>query len=156
MIGSKSLLSEVELVQIADEVFKILGLKILIKINNRKVLAGISELIGQSKQMMKITIAIDKIEKIGLEKVNQELLEAGIPKASIEKLQPILTFEGTSKEKLELLKNLLSTSEVGMEGVKELETVLDYLSPFELNSEVQIDLSLARGLNYYLWRWSIR
>ncbi len=149
VIGSKSLLSEIELVQIADEVFKKLGLKILIKINNRKVLAGISELMGQSEQMMKITIAIDKIEKIGLEKVNQELLEAGIPKGSIEKLQPILTFEGTSIEKLELLSGLLSSSEIGMQGVNELEAVLDYLSPFELESEIQIDLSLARGLNYY-------
>ncbi|MDX2444588.1 MAG: histidine--tRNA ligase, partial [Bacteroidales bacterium] len=149
VIGSKSLLSEIELVQIADEVFKKLRLKILIKINNRKVLAGISELMGQSEQMMKITIAIDKIEKIGLEKVNQELLEAGIPKGSIEKLQPILTFEGTSIEKLELLSGLLSSSEIGMQGVNELEAVLDYLSPFELESEIQIDLSLARGLNYY-------
>ncbi len=149
VIGSKSLLSEIELVQIADEVFKKLGLKILIKINNRKVLAGISELMGQSEQMMKITIAIDKIEKIGLEKVNQELLEAGIPKGSIEKLQPILTFEGTSIEKLELLSGILSSSEIGMQGVNELEAVLDYLSPFELESEIQIDLSLARGLNYY-------
>jgi len=149
VIGSKSLLSEIELVQIADEVFNKLGLKVLIKINNRKVLAGISELIGQSEQMMKITIAIDKIEKIGLEKVNQELLEAGIPKGSIEKLRPILTFEGTSIEKLELLAGLLSSSEIGIQGVNELESVLDYLSAFELESEIQVDLSLARGLNYY-------
>ena len=149
VIGSESLLSEVELVQIANEVFKNLGLNILIKINNRKVLAGISEVIGQAEKMMKITIAIDKIEKIGLEKVNEELIEAGIPEASVEKLQPILSFAGTSIEKLELLKRILSSSEIGIQGVNELESVMEYLEPFNLTSEVQIDLSLARGLNYY-------
>ena len=149
VIGSKSLLSEVELIQIADEVFKKLGLNILVKINNRKVLAGIAEVIGQAQQMMKITIAIDKIDKIGLDKVNKELLEAGIPQESIDKLQPILTFAGSSVEKLELLKDVLASSEIGMQGIRELEAVMDYLSLFELSSEVQIDLSLARGLNYY-------
>jgi len=149
VIGSESLLSEVELVQIANEVFKKLGLNILIKINNRKILAGISEVIGQADKMLKITIAIDKIEKIGIEKVNEELIEAGIPEASVEKLQPILSFKGTSIEKQELLKSILSSSEIGMQGVNELESVLEYLEPFNLTSEVQIDLSLARGLNYY-------
>ena len=149
VIGSRSLLSEIELIQIADEVFKKLGLNTLVKINNRKVLAGIAEVIGQAKQMMKITIAIDKIEKIGLDKVSQELLEAGIPRGAIDKLQPILTLTGTSIEKMELLKDVLSASGIGMQGIRELESVMDYLSLFELSSEVQIDLSLARGLNYY-------
>ena len=149
VIGSKSLLSEVELIQITDEVFSILGINVKIKINNRKVLAGVAEMMGQADQMMKITIAIDKIDKIGLEKVNEELISSGIPQEAVDKLQPILTFSGVRNEKLVLLRSLLSNSEIGMQGVDEMEMVFDYLSGFDLKSEVEVDLSLARGLNYY-------
>ncbi|MCD6596839.1 MAG: histidine--tRNA ligase [Bacteroidales bacterium] len=149
VIGSKSLLSEVELIQITDEVFSILGINVKIKINNRKVLAGVAEMMGQADQMMKITIAIDKIDKIGIEKVNEELISSGIPPDAVDKLQPVLTFSGLRNEKLVLLRGLLSDSEIGMQGVCELEMVFDYLSGFDLKSEVEIDLSLARGLNYY-------
>ncbi len=149
VIGSKSLLSELELIQITDEVFSIFGINVKIKINNRKVLAGVAEMMGQADHMMKITIAIDKIDKIGIEKVNEELINSGIPKDAVDKLQPILTFSGVRNEKLTLLKNLLINSEVGMQGIAELEQVFDYLSDLELRAEVEIDLSLARGLNYY-------
>ncbi len=149
VIGSKSLLSEVELIQITDEVFSILGIDIKIKINNRKVLAGVAEMMGEAGQMMKITIAIDKIDKMGLEKVNEELLQSGIPQKAVDKLQPILMFSGGREEKLALLKNLLAGSEIGMKGVAELEQVFSYLSGLNIHSEVEIDLSLARGLNYY-------
>ncbi len=149
IIGSKSLLSEVELIKIADEVFNRLGIKVIIKINNRKILAGIAEIMGQAEQMMKITIAIDKIEKIGLDGVKHELLEIGIPQSSIDKLLPILTFTGDFEEKMFLLRDNLSSSKIGLQGVYELETVREYLSFFELSTAVQLDLSLARGLNYY-------
>ncbi len=149
VIGSKSLLSELELIQITDEVFSIFGINVKIKINNRKVLAGVAEMMGQADHMMKITIAIDKIDKIGIEKVNEELINFGIPKDAVDKLQPILTFSGVRNEKLTLLKSLLINSEVGMQGIAELEQVFDYLSGLELRAEVEIDLSLARGLNYY-------
>ena len=149
VIGSKSLLSELELIQITDEVFSIFGINVKIKINNRKVLAGVAEMMGQADHMMKITIAIDKIDKIGIDKVNEELINSGIPKDAVDKLQPILTFSGVRNEKLTLLKNLLINSEVGMQGIAELEQVFDYLSGLELRAEVEIDLSLARGLNYY-------
>ncbi len=149
VIGSKSLLSELELIQITDEVFSIFGINVKIKINNRKVLAGVAEMMGQADHMMKITIAIDKIDKIGIEKVNEELINSGIPRDAVDKLQPILTFSGVRNEKLTLLKSLLINSEVGMQGIAELEQVFDYLSGLELRAEVEIDLSLARGLNYY-------
>ena len=149
VIGSKSLLSEVELIQITDEVFSILGINVKIKINNRKVLAGVAEMMGQADQMMKITIAIDKIDKIGIDKVNEELLSSGIPLDAVAKLQPILSFSGERDEKLSLLKALVADSEIGMQGVAELEQVFDYISGMELRAEVEIDLSLARGLNYY-------
>jgi histidyl-tRNA synthetase len=149
VIGSKSLLSEVELIQITDEVFAILGIDIKIKINNRKVLAGVAEMMGEAGQMMKITIAIDKIDKIGIDKVNEELLQAGISKEAVGKLQPILVFSGEKQEKIALLKKLLAESEIGMAGVAELEQVFSYLSGLDIQSEVEIDLSLARGLNYY-------
>lgn len=149
VIGSRSLLSEVELIQITDEVFSILGIEIKIKINNRKVLAGVAEMMGEARQMMKITIAIDKIDKIGIDSVNEELLQSGIPQEAVDKLQPILTFSGKKDEKLTLLKTLLAGSEIGMQGVAELEQVFTYMTALDIQSEVEIDLSLARGLNYY-------
>ncbi len=149
VIGSDSLLNEAELVQIIDDIFTRLGIKTVTRINNRKVLAGIAEMIGYSDKITDITVAIDKMEKIGLEKVNEELLEKGIPVPAIKKLKPILQLQGTMEEKIGILKGVLAGSDTGMTGLAELETLFGYVRCLRLNSNTELDLTLARGLNYY-------
>jgi len=149
VIGSNSLLNEVELVQIIGNVFGKLGLNTITKINNRKILSGIAEIIGQKDKIIDITVAIDKLDKIGLEAVNKELSEKGLPETAIEQLQPIINLSGTNTQKLDQLSNVLSASEVGMKGIDEMRTIFAYLSAIELETEVELDLTLARGLNYY-------
>lgn len=149
VVGSNSLLNEVELIQIIDEGFKRLGVRTVIKINNRKILSGIAEIIGQPDKITDITVAIDKLDKIGLEKVNEELLERGVMQSSISKLQPLFELSGNNEEKLEKLKTWISLSETGLKGIEELQTVFNYLKAVEVSTEVELDLTLARGLNYY-------
>jgi len=149
VIGSDSLLNEVELIQIVDEVFNRLNLKVVIKMNNRKILSGIAEVIGQPDKIVDITVAIDKLDKIGIEKVNQELLEKGLPQTAIDQLQPILHLSGTHVEKLEQIRKVLTKSEIGLRGIDEMETVFTWLAPLGIKTEVELDLTLARGLNYY-------
>ena len=149
VIGSNSMLNEVELIQIIDEVFCRLQLNVVVKLNNRKVLAGIAELIGEVDRIVDITVAIDKLDKIGLENVNRELVEKGISAKAIETIQPIILLQGTNAEKLEKLRELLADSEVGMKGVEELQIVFNYLNKLDVASEVELDLTLARGLSYY-------
>jgi len=149
VVGSESLLNEVELMQIIDTVFSRFGIRVCIKINNRKILSGIAEVIGQADKIVDITVAIDKLDKIGLDNVNAELAEDGIPAEAIEKLQPIILLKGSNKEKLQTIKDILKDSEIGVKGVEECEYILDTLSQLNLNNEVELDLTLARGLNYY-------
>jgi len=149
VVGSNSLLNEFELLQIIDDVFKLLNINTLIKLNNRKILSGIAEIIEQSDKIVDITVAIDKLDKIGLENVNKELIEKGIPEDAIKKIQPIILLSGSNAQKLEKLKEVLANSEIGLKGVEELETVFNYLKSVEINTEVELDLTLARGLNYY-------
>ena len=151
VIGSNSLLNEVELIMLIDTVFTKLNMKVCIKINNRKILSGIAEVIGCEDKITDITVAIDKLDKIGLEKVNEELLSKQIPAASVEKLQPILLLEGTNTEKLSRLKDILKSSETGLKGVAETETILNYIAQEGISplAAVELDLTLARGLNYY-------
>ena len=149
VIGSNSLMNEVELIQITDEVFKKLNLNILIKINNRKILSGIAEIIGEADKIVDITVAIDKLEKIGIDKVNVELSKKGISDEAIELLQPIINIEGTNSEKLGKLKEVLANSDVGLLGITEIEEVINTVDTLELSTEIELDLTLARGLNYY-------
>lgn len=149
VIGSNSLLNEAELVQIIDDVFTRLNIRSVVKINNRKVLAGIAEIIGQSDRIIDITVAIDKMEKIGLEKVTQELIDKGIPSGAVSKLTPILLLEGNTKQKLARLSDILAASETGSRGLKELEALFGYIDGFQLQTDAELDLTLARGLNYY-------
>ncbi len=149
VVGSDGLFNEVELIQIVDEVFQKLNIRVVIKLNNRKVLAGIAEIIGEADRMVDITIAIDKLEKIGLEKVNQELSERGLSAQAILKLQPILALAGNNQEKLAALSEILKESEMGMKGIEELSYVLNMVSCLNLITHVELDLTLARGLNYY-------
>jgi histidyl-tRNA synthetase len=149
VIGSNSLLNEAELLQIADDVFSRLKIDTVIKINNRKILAGVAEIIGEKERITDITIAIDKLEKIGLEKVNHELAEKGVSAEAVQKLQPILALKGDTASKLKQLKMVLSTSEKGRQGISEMRTLFEYLDNFDLKSETELDLTLARGLNYY-------
>ena len=149
VVGSESLLNEVELMQIIDTVFSRFGIRVCIKINNRKILSGIAEVIGQADKIVDITVAIDKLDKIGLDNVNAELAEDGIPAEAIEKLQPIILLKGNNSEKLQTIKNILKDSEIGVKGVEECEYILNTLSLLNLNNEVELDLTLARGLNYY-------
>ena len=149
VIGSNSLLNEFEMIQIIDEVFESLGLKVVIKLNNRKVLAGCAEVIGVPDQMMDITVAIDKLEKIGLDKVMAELEQKGLSPDAITKLEPLLKMEGSTAEKLLFLEGFLEGSEAGMAGLEEVRTLLAYVEADPVSSEVELDLTLARGLNYY-------
>jgi histidyl-tRNA synthetase len=149
VIGSNSLLNETELVQIIDDVFGRLKINTVVKINNRKILAGIAEIIGENGRITDITVAIDKLEKIGIEKVNLELSEKGVSGEAILKLRPILALEGTPAEKINQLENILSASEIGMKGVEEIKTLFGYIEKIDLQTEVELDLTLARGLNYY-------
>ena len=149
VVGSNSLLNEVELVQMIDRVFGKFGVRVSIKINNRKILTGIAEIIGEADRIVDITVAIDKLDKIGLENVNAELASKGIPQEAIDKLQPIILLSGSNEEKLETLKTVLATSEAGLKGVEESEFILKTVSALGVKSEVELDLTLARGLNYY-------
>ena len=149
VVGSDSLLNEVELMQIVDTVFSKFGVRVCIKINNRKILTGIAEMIGQADKIVDITVAIDKLDKIGIENVNAELAEDGIPADSIEKLQPIINLTGTNSEKLQTMREVLKDSETGLKGIEETEFILNTLANLGLQNEVELDLTLARGLNYY-------
>ena len=149
IVGSDSLLNEVELMQIIDTVFTRFGVRVQIKINNRKILTGIAEVIGAADKIVDITVAIDKLDKIGLDNVNQELREDGLSDEQIEKLQPIISLEGTNDEKLNTIAEVLATSETGLKGVEETRFILDTLKTLGLKNEIQLDLTLARGLNYY-------
>lgn len=149
VIGSNSLLNELELVQIIDDVFQRLQINTVVKINNRKILSGIAEAIGEAERMVDITVAIDKLDKIGLEKVNAEMLEKGISQSAINKLQPILQLEGNTTEKLEQIETVIGSTGVGAKGIAEMRTLFGYLGNFDLKTEVELDLTLARGLNYY-------
>ena len=150
VVGSDSLLNEVELIQIIDEVFKRFGVRVAIKMNNRKILAGIAEVIGAPELLVDITVAIDKLDKIGLDNVNAELREKGLNEEQIQKLQPIIKLEGKNEEKLSTIKQVLASSEIGVKGVEELEWILGKVNQFAtLTAQLDIDLTLARGLNYY-------
>ena len=149
VVGSDSLLNEVELMQIVDEVFSRFGIRVCIKINNRKILTGIAEIIGAADKIVDITVAIDKLDKIGLDNVNKELLEGGLSEAQVEKLQPIINLQGTNAEKLATMRAVLAESEVGLKGVDEIDFVLTALQGSDLRNEIELDLTLARGLNYY-------
>ena len=149
VVGSDSLLSEAELIQIIDEGFKRLGIRALIKLNNRKILSGIAEIIGQPDKIIDITVAIDKLDKIGLEKVKEELRTRELTEESIIKLQPVFDLSGTNQDKLDKLKLWIASSEIGLKGIEELQTVFDYLKVVDIGTEVELDLTLARGLNYY-------
>lgn len=149
IVGSDSLLNEVELMQIIDTVFTKFGIRVQIKINNRKILSGITEVIGEQEKIVQITTAIDKLDKIGLEAVNAELEKEGLSKASIEKLQPIIQLSGSNDDKLNTIAEVLANSETGLKGVEEIRYILDVLKQIELKNEIQLDLTLARGLNYY-------
>jgi histidyl-tRNA synthetase len=149
VIGSKSLINELELVQIVDEVFGKFGINVCIKINNRKVLQGLAEVIGFPDKLIDITVAIDKIDKIGLDAVKAELLERGIDEKGIATIEPVLLLQGTTAEKLSTMREILASSEAGIKGVDELEELFGYINAAGISQEVEIDLSLARGLNYY-------
>ena len=149
VVGSNSLLNEVELVQMIDTVFQKFGIRVSIKINNRKILTGIAEIIGEADKIVDITVAIDKLDKIGLDNVNAELASKGIPQEAIDKLQPIILLSGSNEEKLATLKNVLAASETGLKGVEESEFILKTIAGLGIKSEVELDLTLARGLNYY-------
>lgn len=149
VVGSDSLLNEVELLQMIDMVFDRLGINVIVKLNNRKILAGIAELLGLPDRIVDITVAIDKVDKIGMDGVEAELLEKGIDSASIERLKPILAISGTIDERIERLQELLSTSEIGLKGVEELRFIVDKTRVLGLNAELELDVALARGLNYY-------
>jgi len=149
IVGSDSLLNEIELMQIVDTVFTQFGIKVQIKINNRKILAGIAEIIGEPDKIVDITVAIDKLDKIGLDHVNAELKANGISDEAIEKLQPIISLEGSNEAKLNVIAGVLQGSETGLKGIEEIKFILDTLQSTGLNNEIQLDLTLARGLNYY-------
>ncbi len=149
VVGSDSLLNEVELMQIVDTVFSRFGVRVCIKINNRKILSGIAEVIGEADKIVDITVAIDKLEKIGLDNVNEELRKDGISEEAINKLQPIISLSGTNDEKLNVIRDVLKDSETGLKGVKETQFILDTLKATGLDNKIELELTLARGLNYY-------
>ncbi len=149
VVGSDSLINEVELMQIVDTVFTRFGVRVCIKINNRKILSGIAETIGEADKIVDITVAIDKLDKIGLDNVNEELRNDGISEEAIAKLQPIISLSGTNDEKLNVIAEVLKDSEIGLKGVEETRFILDTLKSCGLNNEIELDLTLARGLNYY-------
>ena len=149
VVGSDSLLNEVELMQIVDTVFTKFGIRVAIMINNRKILAGIAEVIGEADKIVDITVAIDKLDKIGIDNVNEELRNDGLPEEAVQKLQPIIRLEGSNDEKLSVIADFLKTSETGLKGVEETRFILDTLKTASLKNEVDLNLTLARGLNYY-------
>jgi histidyl-tRNA synthetase len=149
VIGSNSLLNEVELIQIVDEVYRRLNISVTLKINNRKILSGIAETIGETDRIVDITVAIDKLDKIGLEKVNAELAEKGVSTPAIDKLQPILALSGNNEEKLAQIEQVIAGSAIGKKGIGEMRSIFNYLNSLGLLLPVELDLTLARGLNYY-------
>ena len=149
VVGSDSLINEVELIQIMDEVFHRFGIRVCIKMNNRKILSGIAEIIGEADKIVDITVAIDKLDKIGLDNVNEELRSKGLPEEAIERLQPIIMLQGSNQEKIATLKEVLSASETGLKAVAELDFILERISHTPIRAELELDLTLARGLNYY-------
>lgn len=149
VVGSESLINELELIQIVSEVFKALNINVLLKLNNRKILYGIAESMGYVDKMVDITVAIDKLDKIGLDAVKAELQERGIDSEAITLLEPILTLRGSNEEKLRKISSIISSSEVGMKGVAEVTTILQYVGDLQVDIDLELDLSLARGLNYY-------
>lgn len=149
VVGSDSLLNELELIQIVNEVYRRLKINVVIKINNRKILSGIAEIIGEAEKITDITVAIDKLDKIGLEKVNEEIASKGISQDAIDKLQPILKLSGTNSEKLNQLKTVLAISETGLKGIDEMETIFGLCETMQIKTRLELDLTLARGLNYY-------
>lgn len=149
VVGSDSLLNEVELMQIVDTVFTKFGIRVCIKLNNRKILTGIAEMIGAADKIVDITVAIDKLDKIGLDNVNAELAANGISEEAIAMLQPIINLSGSNADKMKVMREVLADSEIGLKGVEECEFVLNTLSTLGLNNELELDLTLARGLNYY-------
>ena len=149
VIGSRSLINEVELIEIAERVFGKLGINVTLKMNNRKILYGIAEAIGHADKMMDITVAIDKLEKIGIDNVRAELSERGLEQEAIDRLQPILELSGSNSEKLNKLRDVISCSETGLKGIAEMEEIFGYVEALGLNLPIELDLSLARGLNYY-------
>lgn len=149
VIGNNALLNEVEIVQLIDNIFTDLNVNVVVKLNNRKILSGIAEIIGQADKIIDITIAMDKLDKIGLENVNKELFEKGLPQTAIDQLHPIILLSGNNVDKLALLKTALADSEIGLKGVAEMKEIMDYLQLFDLKNDVELDLTLARGLNYY-------
>ena len=149
VVGSDSLMNEVELIQIMDEVFRRFGIRVCIKMNNRKTLSGIAEVIGEADKIVDITVAIDKLDKIGLEQVNEELRSRGLSDEAIARLQPIILLTGTNREKLAVLKEELAQSEIAQKGIAEMEFILDRIEQVPMNAELELDLTLARGLNYY-------
>ena len=149
VIGSRSLLNEVELIEIVERVFRKLGIRVVLKMNNRKILYGIAEAIGHADKMMDITVAIDKLEKIGLDNVKAELAERGLEQEAIDKLQPILELSGSNSDKLEKLSNVIGVSETGVKGIEEMREIFSYVEQLGIALPIELDLSLARGLNYY-------
>lgn len=149
VVGSDSLINEVELIQIMDEVFRRFGIRVCIKMNNRKILAGIAEILGAADMIVDITVAIDKLDKIGIDNVNEELRSKGLSDEAIQKLQPVIMLSGSNSEKIDSLKQILANSEIGLKGIAELEFILDRIDKLTLRSELELDLTLARGLNYY-------
>ncbi len=149
VVGSNSLLNEVELVQIIDKVFSQLGIDVTIKINNRKILTGISEIINEADKIVDITVAIDKIDKIGIEKVKEELVQRGISNEAIIKLQPIMDLKGDNTEKLHDISKILTSSKTGIKGIEEIQSIINYTKQLKVSSKIEFDLTLARGLNYY-------
>ena len=149
VVGSDSLINEVELIQIMDEVFHRFGIRVCIKMNNRKILSGIAEVIGAGDKIVDITVAIDKLDKIGLDKVNEELRDKGLSEEAIAKLQPVILLSGSNREKIASLKEVLAASETGLKGIEEMEFILDRIEKLALRAELELDLTLARGLNYY-------
>lgn len=149
VVGSDSLLNEVELVAMIDDVFSRFGVRVKILLNNRKILTGIAEIIGAPEKIVDITVAIDKMDKIGLDNVNAELLEKGLDQQAVDALQPLLTLQGSNDDKLETLTQMLAQSETGCRGIEEMKTVLNHVSALDVKSQVELDVSLARGLNYY-------
>lgn len=149
VVGSDSLINEVELIQIMDEVFHRFGIRVCIKMNNRKILSGIAEVIGAADKIVDITVAIDKLDKIGLDKVNEELRDKGLSEEAIAKLQPVILLSGLNREKIASLKEVLAASETGLKGIEEMEFILDRIEKLALRAELELDLTLARGLNYY-------
>ncbi len=149
VVGSDSLINEVELIQIMDEVFRRFGICVCIKMNNRKILAGIAEILGAADMIVDITVAIDKLDKIGIDNVNEELRSKGLSEEAIQKLQPVIMLSGSNREKIDSLKQILANSEIGLKGIAELEFILERIDKLTLRSELELDLTLARGLNYY-------